>query len=342
MQVSEFLYELPEEAIAQEPVEPRHASRLLDTRDLTDHRFLDLDDLLTPGDLIVVNETKVRAARVRGKRVGTGGVVELLFLDPMTDGSWVAMARPARRLRAGVELDLNGVQAVVLESLGDGLVRVRLDADEPEAVIDRIGRMPLPPYFKGHLDDGSRYQTMFARLPGSAAAPTAGLHFTPEVVASLEKRGIPVATVDLHVSLDTFRPMNVTRVDDHVMHTEWCAVPSATAEAVAAVRSRGSRVVAIGTTVVRTLESHADGAGGVEPGEGPTSLFLRPGRPITVVDLLVTNFHLPGSTLLVLLAAFMGDGWREAYRVALERGYRFLSFGDAMLAARKGGIASTP
>jgi S-adenosylmethionine:tRNA ribosyltransferase-isomerase len=336
MQVSDFVYELPEEAIAQEPIEPRHASRLLDTRDLTDHLFLDLASLLLPGDLIVVNETKVRAARVLGERVGTGGAVELLFLDPRADGSWIAMARPARRLRPGVQLDLDGVRAVVLEGLGDGLVRVELEADDPEAVLDRIGQMPLPPYFKGTLDHGSRYQTMFAQSPGSAAAPTAGLHFTPEVVSSLRVRGIEVASVDLHVSLDTFRPMTVSRVEDHVMHTEWCAVPTATAHAVAAARARGSRVVAIGTTVVRTLESHADGRGGVEPGEGATSLFLRPGSPITVVDLLVTNFHLPGSTLLVLLAAFMDGEWREAYRVALERGYRFLSFGDAMLAERPG------
>ncbi len=334
MKVSDFVYHLPEEAIAQTVVEPRHDSRLLDTRNLTDHRFIDLPALLEPGDLVVVNETRVRAARVAGVRRGTGGRVEMLFLEPRAGGLWEVLARPSRRLRDGVEIEVGEAVAVIRQSLGEGRFAVELESEDPEATIAGAGTMPLPPYFTGTLDDPDRYQTMFARRSGSAAAPTAGLHFTPEVVFALARRGIAIATVDLHVSLDTFRPMVTETVEEHRIHTEWCSVPDTTAQAVERTRALGGRVAAVGTTVVRTLESHSDGSGGVEPGEGPTDLFLRPGSTFRVADLLVTNFHLPGSTLLVLLAAFMGDGWREVYRVALERGYRFLSFGDAMLAER--------
>jgi S-adenosylmethionine:tRNA ribosyltransferase-isomerase len=196
--------------------------------------------------------------------------------------------------------------------------------------------MPLPPYFTGRLSEPDRYQTIFAATPGSAAAPTAGLHFTEEVMARLAAKSVDVSRVDLHVSLDTFRPMTVDDVEEHPMHSEWCAIPEATAAAIEGTKASGGRIVAVGTTVVRTLESMANGRGGVSAGERRTDLFLRPGSRFTVVDTLITNFHMPGSTLLVLLAAFMGDRWREAYEVALSRGYRFLSFGDAMLAARSG------
>lgn len=304
---------------------------------MTDHRFLDLPDLLSPGDLVVVNETRVRAARVIGHRSETGGRVELLLLEHRGSDTWEALARPARRLRPGVGIELEGFRAEIVEGPEEGKVIVRLDAEDAEAAIERVGTVPLPPYFTGELDRPDRYQTMFAVSPGSAAAPTAGLHFTEEVTGSLADRGIPIAAVDLHVSLDTFRPMTTETVEDHQMHSEWCAVTEETAQAVAETRERGGRVVAIGTTVVRTLESFADGNGGVHAGERRTELFLRPGSEISVVDLLVTNFHLPGSTLLVLLSAFMGDDWRDAYDVALERGYRFLSFGDAMLARRMSG-----
>ena len=334
MRVSEFSYDLPAEAVAQTAVEPRHVSRLLDTRDMSDHVFLDLPTLLDPGDLVVVNETRVRAARMVGVREETRGRVELLFVERMANGSWEALARPSRRLRPGVVIELGDHRATVIATHGEGLITVTLDAADPEALISSQGTVPLPPYFTGRLDDPERYQTIFANTPGSAAAPTAGLHFTPDVVARLQDRGIAVATIDLHVSIDTFRPISAATVEDHVMHTEWCAVPEPTARAIARTRESGGRVVAIGTTVVRTLESHADGNGGVSSGEGGTALFLRPGSPLTVVDLLVTNFHLPGSTLLVLLAALMGDRWRPAYQTALERGYRFLSFGDAMLCQR--------
>jgi S-adenosylmethionine:tRNA ribosyltransferase-isomerase len=336
VRVSEFHYELPPEAIAQAAVEPRHSSRLLDTRDLTEHRFLDLPGLLEPGDLVVVNETRVRAARLSGTRVGTGGRVELLVLEQLDGARWEALARPARRLGVGAAVDLGEATATVLGVRGDGVVEVAFDTADVEELLGRIGSVPLPPYFTGSLGDDARYQTMFAHRPGSAAAPTAGLHFTPEVADALEDKGVKVARVDLHVSLDTFRPIATEHVEDHTIHTEWCEVPPATAEAVNTTRTAGGRVVAVGTTVVRALESHADGYGGVTVGSGPTGLFLVPGSRISVPDLLVTNFHMPGSTLLVLLEAFMGPGWREAYGVALERGYRFLSFGDAMIAARAG------
>ncbi len=210
------------------------------------------------------------------------------------------------------------------------------DSPNLDAILPGLGEMPLPPYFTGQLADDDRYQTMFADVPGSAAAPTAGLHFTQDVVNGLSQRGIELATVDLHVSLDTFRPMVTDEIEDHVMHSEACAVPASTAAAIQHARERGSRVVAVGTTTVRTLESRSTGDGLVEPGEHRTDLFLRPGSSIDVVDLMVTNFHLPGSTLLVLMEAFMGDSWRLAYQTAIERGYRFLSFGDAMLARRAG------
>ncbi len=334
MRVEEFIYSLPESAIAQEAIEPRHDSRLLDTRDMSDHRFLDLPSLLQPHDLVVVNETRVRAARLVGRRTGTGGQVELLILTVRSDGFWEALARPSRRLRPGVEIEFEGLTAEIVEGPDEGVVVVDLRAPNVEAAIASAGEIPLPPYFNGHLDSDARYQTMFARIAGSAAAPTAGLHFTAEVVAGLEAREIEIATVDLHVGIDTFRPMEVEEVEEHRMHSEWCSVPEKTGEAVARTRARGSRVVAIGTTVVRALETMGRLDGTVEAGARDTELFLRPGARFAVVDALVTNFHVPCSTLVVLVAAFMGDRWREAYQIALDRRYRFLSFGDAMYAER--------
>lgn len=301
---------------------------------MSDHRFIELPDLLEPADLVVVNNTRVRRARLMGERAGTGGKVELLLLERRSDGVWRALARPARRLRPGVELRFGDLEVDVVESPEEGVVGVRLNTDDEESAILEAGEMPLPPYFTGELEDPSRYQTVYAEVPGSAAAPTAGLHFTDEVLAGLEERGITTANVDLHVSLDTFRPMSVDDVEEHEMHSEWCTVSEETSAGIEAARARGGRVVAIGTTVVRTLETFADGSGGVEIGNRHTDLFLRPGHRFQVVDSLVTNFHLPRSTLLVLLAAFMGPGWREAYETALERGYRFLSFGDAMYCER--------
>jgi S-adenosylmethionine:tRNA ribosyltransferase-isomerase len=335
VRVEEFSYPLPESAIAQEAIEPRHDSRLLDTRDMTDHVFLDLPSMLHPGDLMVVNETRVRSARLHGRRAGTGGQVELLILSARANGTWEALARPSRRLHPGVEIELDGLTATIVEGPERGLVAVDLQAPDVEAAIAAAGEIPLPPYFTGRLEDGSRYQTMFARSTGSAAAPTAGLHFTPMVVDRLRARGLEIASVDLHVGIDTFRPITTDRIEDHRIHSEWCAIPEVTARAIASTRSAGGRVIAVGTTVVRTLETFGTEDGTVEPGAGETALFLKPGDRFRVVDGLVTNFHVPGSTLVVLVAAFMGERWREAYETALDRGYRFLSFGDAMYAERR-------
>ncbi|MGA7096186.1 MAG: tRNA preQ1(34) S-adenosylmethionine ribosyltransferase-isomerase QueA [Acidimicrobiia bacterium] len=337
MRVEQFNYLLPDSAIAQEAIEPRHGARLLDTRDMSDHTFLDLADRLRPGDLVVVNETRVRAARLRGHRSGTGGEVELLLLRRREDHSWEALARPARRLRPGVVIELDQMQAIVRTHPVDGVVRVDLvGVDDVEGVIEATGEVPLPPYFKGHLDEVSRYQTMFARTAGSAAAPTAGLHFTTDVVDRLSEAGIAIASVDLHVGIDTFRPIQVDEIEGHRMHREWCSITAETATRIRETRRAGGRVVAIGTTVARTLESFANDDGTVADGRMETDLFLKPGDPFRVVDVLVTNFHVPGSTLIVLVAAFMGERWRLAYQAALDRGYRFLSFGDAMIAERSG------
>ena len=336
MLLEEFQYDLPQSAIAQHPLEPRDSSRLLDAATSTDHRFTDLPDLLNPGDLVVVNTTKVRRARLIGRRQPTGGRVELLILGGLPDGSWEALVKPARKMSIGARLEFEGLECVIESDPEQGRVSVRFDAhDDIESRFEAAGEVPLPPYITASLDRPERYQTIFAERVGSAAAPTAGLHFTDGVVAALAVREIPIATVELEVGIGTFRPITSRDVRHHEMHAERYVVSETAAEAVAAARSRGGRVVAVGTTVVRTLESAATGSGHVEPGSGVTDLYLVPGSSINVVDRLVTNFHMPGSSLLVLLAAFMGPGWRDVYATALERGYRFLSFGDAMLCDRQ-------
>lgn len=337
VQTSDFVYDLPAAAIAQVPAEPRDSARLLVAEGLQDRRFADLPDLLAAGDLVVVNRTRVRRARLRGHKEGSGGRVEALLLRP-TPAGWEALVRPARRLRPGARLRFGGIRAVVEDGPDRGQALLSLDAGEVplEEALDRWGEIPFPPYFTGRLQDPERYQTVYAARPGSAAAPTAGLHFTPEVLARLGKRGIEVAAVELGIGVDTFRPIAAARLEDHRMHREEYLIDEEAAAAVAAARRRGGRVVAVGTTVVRALESAADAAGAIRPGPGSTDLFITPGFSFRVVDLLVTNFHVPGSTLVVLIAAFLGESWRELYGVALERGYRFLSFGDAMLAGRAG------
>ncbi len=334
MRTDDFVYDLPEHAIGQAPVEPRDSARLLVAAALTDHRFADLPALLDPGDLVVVNRTRVRAARLRGHKHGTGGAVEVLLLDRDED-LWEALVRPARQLRAGARIEFSGMAATLESSPERGIVTLRFDhpPGRVEELLATAGEVPLPPYFRGSLADPERYQTIFAQSVGSAAAPTAGLHFTPRVLAGLGERGVEVTEIELNVGVDTFRPIAAATLDGHEMHAERFKVPGAAAEAIAATRARGGRVVAVGTTVVRTLEA-AGAHGAVSAGSGVTDLFIRPGYDFQVVDRLVTNFHVPGSTLVVLVAAFIGDAWREVYATALERGYRFLSFGDACLLDR--------
>ena len=331
--IDEFRYDLPPAAIAQAAIEPRDSARLLVTSSREDRRFGDLPELLEPGDLLVVNRTRVRAARLVGHRADTGGRVELLLLRSGAGGSWEALARPARRLRPGVAITFGDVTGSVVAGPDAGVVTVdfSIDAGEVEQWVQAVGSVPLPPYFSGTLPDPGRYQTMFADRVGSAAAPTAALHFTPRLVAALTARGIEIAGVELDIGLDTFRPIATDDVADHVMHRERYEVPEATADAIASARRRNGRVVAVGTTVVRTLETAASERGAVRAGEGISDLFIAPGYRPRVVDALITNFHAPGTSLVVLIAALLGDRWREVYDGALDRGYRFLSFGDSML-----------
>lgn len=332
-------YDLPEELIAQNPVEPRDASRLLvlprGEGDLSHRRFTDLPELLCPGDLLVLNDTRVWHARLWGVKASGGARVELLLLRPLDarETLWEALVRPGRRLPPGTEILLPGGHAVVGSRREDGLREVQffLAAGTVRQLLAASGEVPLPPYIHATNAPPERYQTVYARQEGSAAAPTAGLHFTEELFGRLATKGVKTAFVTLHVGLGTFRPVESDDVRHHIMHEERCTLPENTAVAVARTRALGGRVVAVGTTVVRTLESFAQRDGNVQPGTTDTKLFITPGFPFRVVDALVTNFHLPRSTLLMLVSAFAGyDRVRWAYQRAVEERYRFFSFGDAM------------
>jgi S-adenosylmethionine:tRNA ribosyltransferase-isomerase len=338
-------YDLPADLIAQEPLERRADSRLLTVRrgdGAIAHRHVrDLPEILRPGDLLVVNDTRVVPARIVGRRLRTGGRWEGLFLktDDAT-GAWQLLAQTRGRPEVGERVmltDRDGEDAVAIELVGratGGSWLAVPDAPEPAAeILARIGRVPLPGYIRGgeeRAGDRERYQTVFARRSGSAAAPTAGLHFTDELLADLAARGVARATVTLHVGLDTFRPIATERLDDHPMHTEWCDCPPETAAAVREARARGGRVVAVGTTAVRTLETAAR-SGGISPWSGPTDLFIKPGFQFRAVDCLLTNFHMPRTTLMVLVSTFASRSlMAAAYESAIRERYRFLSYGDAM------------
>lgn len=332
VRTDEFDYVLPATTIAQHPAEPRDAARLLRADILEDRRFSELPSLLDPADLLVVNRTKVRAARLRGIKAASGGGVELLLTRRLDTRRWEALIRPARRIRRGTELTLGKISGEILSDPigGEVVVALRAESGDIEDLLPEEGEMPLPPYIHVPLDDPDRYQTVFAKTVGSAAAPTAALHFTTGLLESLEVAGIRIAEVDLEVGLDTFRPISTQAIDDHEMHREIWEVPVEAAEAVAECRERGGRVVAVGTTVVRTLESAAQDDGLIRADRGATDLFISPGYTLRVVDAVVTNFHAPRTTLIVMIAALLGDRWRDVYNHALGAGYRFLSFGDAM------------
>ncbi|HEY2705871.1 MAG TPA: tRNA preQ1(34) S-adenosylmethionine ribosyltransferase-isomerase QueA [Candidatus Dormibacteraeota bacterium] len=341
-----FDYPLAPERIAQRPLAERDASRLLHLPlqgPPEDRGFRELPALLRRGDLLVVNDTRVRAARLAARRPG-GGAAELLVLHPLAEGGYACLVRPARRLPEGTRLTIRPRLEAVMGGRVPGhpgarSVRLEAAGGDVDAAIEAAGRVPLPPYIRATLDDPGRYQTVYAAGgPASAAAPTAGLHFTPAVLAALDAAGVERTQVRLEVGLATFAPIRHERVDEHPMHEERYALPAAAAAAVAAARARGGRVIAVGTTAVRVLESRAHDDGTVEAGEGTTRLYLRPGVPVRVVDGLLTNFHQPRSSLLVLLAALIGtERWRAAYDHALGAGYRFLSFGDCMLCWRSPG-----
>ena len=340
MKTSDFDYELPQELIAQTPVEPRDHSRLLvyhRANGAVEHRhFYDVVDYLSPKDALVINETRVIPARLLGIKEETGIPVEVLLLRRQNATDWEALVRPGRRLKPGSRCSFGdgALRCEVLDTVsetGGRLVRFSYEGVFEE-LLERLGEMPLPPYIHEKLADASRYQTVYAKQEGSAAAPTAGLHFTPELLSRIREKGVTVVPVLLHVGLGTFRPVKEEDLDHHVMHSEFCQVTPEAADTLNRVRQQGGRIVCVGTTSVRTLETMADEAGLIHPGAGETAIFIRPGVPLRATDALITNFHLPQSTLLMLVSAMMGrEETLRVYREAVEERYRFFSFGDAMM-----------
>ena len=337
MKLSDFMYDLPEERIAQTPVEPRDHSRLMvihrDTDEIEHRHFYDVIDYLNPGDVLVVNDTRVIPARLYGERP-TGGACEVLLLKQLAPKRWETLVKPGKKLKPGAEIVFGDgrLRGRVLETTDVGGRIVEFECEGTfEAALDALGEMPLPPYIHEQLEDRERYQTVYARHEGSAAAPTAGLHFTPELLDRIREKGIDVVPVLLHVGLGTFRPVKVENIEEHQMHSEHFEVTEDAARRVNAARERGGRVIAVGTTSVRTLESAAEN-GKLVAKRGETSIFIRPGYRYQMVDALITNFHLPGSTLIMLVSALYDrEKILSAYETAVKENYRFFSFGDAML-----------
>lgn len=350
---SDFYYDLPEELIAQTPVEPRDSSRLMRidraTGEITHDRFCNICNYLEKGDLLVMNDSRVFPARIygtkRGKDAayqratgGTGVPSEFLLLKRLSLTDWETLVRPGRRLKKGAVVDFpEGLSAEILDTAEDGnrIVRFSFEGDFFD-ILDRIGQMPLPPYITAKLERNDRYNTIYCRETGSAAAPTAGLHFTDEVFEKLRDKGVDTAYVTLHVGLGTFRPVKADNILDHKMHVEHYSIPQETADKIKECRARGGRVIAVGTTSCRTLEAAAgmSESGGITACSGDTGIFIYPGYKFKVIDGLITNFHLPESTLIMLVSAFLGrERTLHAYEVAIRERYRFFSFGDAMLIA---------
>ena len=336
----DFWYDLPKELIAQEPANPRDSARLMvldrSNGSITHRIFRDLPEYLNPGDVLVVNNSKVLPARLMGIKVPTGAVCEVLLLRQAHGDTWECLARPGRRMQAGTRLTFGDgtLTAEVEETLPDGnkLVHFNYNTQTLYEKLDEFGKMPLPPYITKQLEDQSQYQTVYAKELGSAAAPTAGLHFTPELLDTIRAKGVKIVEVTLHVGLGTFRPVSEDDIEDHQMHTEGYCVEEEAAAAICAAREAGHRVIAVGTTSCRTLEAVWARYGKIVPCSGTTDIFLYPGVELHAIDGLVTNFHLPESTLIMLIAAFYGyDKTMAAYREAVKERYRFFSFGDAML-----------
>ena len=337
MKKSDFDFYLPEELIAQTPLEKRDSSRLLVLDKATgalEHRhFYELPEFLSEGDCLVLNNSRVLPARLIGARE-TGGAVELVLLRDLGEGRWECLSRPGRKTKPGTKLVFGGGELTAeVESVAEGGNRiVRFDYEGIFLeVLERLGKMPLPPYIKEELNDPERYQTVYSRELGSAAAPTAGLHFTQELLDKIAAKGVKVCYVTLHVGLGTFRPVKEDEIEQHEMHSEFCIVPEDTARIISETKRRGGRVIAVGTTSCRTLESFAKDDGTIEPSSGWTDIFIYPGYKFKCIDALVTNFHLPESTLIMLVSALAGrEHVLNAYKVAVEERYRFFSFGDAM------------
>ena len=340
MNLHDFYYDLPEELIAQDPLADRSSSKLmvLDKKTgRTEHRiFKDIIEYLNPGDCLVINDTKVIPARLIGEKEGTGAAIEVLLLKRKEDmaNTWEVLVKPGKKARPGTRISFGDCKLVgeiidIVEE-GDRLIQFSFDGIFEE-ILDELGQMPLPPYITHKLEDKNRYQTVYAKHEGSAAAPTAGLHFTNELLAEIEAKGVKIARVTLHVGLGTFRPVKVENILDHHMHSEYYEVSEEAADTINSVRQSGGRIIAVGTTSTRTLESVADTHGCIKPCRGWTDIFIYPGYEFKAIDCLITNFHLPESTLIMLVSALAGkDNVMAAYREAVENSYRFFSFGDAM------------
>lgn len=337
MTTKDFFYDLPPSLIAQHPLKDRASSRLLVLNrangDISHHTFKDIIDYINPGDCLVMNNTRVIPARLYGIKEDTGGKIEFLLLKRIDINTWNVILKPGKRARTGARFVFGDglLKAEIIEVCDDGNRIVRFEYDGVwEEILDKLGEMPLPPYIKEKLDDKERYQTVYSKIEGSAAAPTAGLHFTNELINEIKVKGVNIAYLTLHVGLGTFRPVSVENVEDHVMHTEHYEVTQESADIINRTKARGGRIIAVGTTSVRTLETVADSDGTMKPEIGDTSIFIYPGYEFKAVDAIITNFHLPESTLLMLISAFAGkENVFKAYDIAVHEKYRFFSFGDA-------------
>ncbi len=339
MKRQDFYYELPEELIAQDPLEDRSSSRLLvldrQSGAVSHHTFREIADYLNEGDCLVINDTKVIPARLIGSKEETGAKIEVLLLKRKENNIWETLVKPGKKAKAGARISfgeglLTG-EVVGIADEGNRLIRFSYEGIFEE-ILDQLGQMPLPPYITHQLEDKNRYQTVYAKHTGSAAAPTAGLHFTPELLKELEEKGVEIARVTLHVGLGTFRPVKVDEITDHHMHSEFYRIDEEAAEKINRAKAAGNRVICVGTTSCRTIESAADETGRLEEKSGWTEIFIYPGYQFKVLDGLITNFHLPESTLIMLVSALAGrENVLGAYKEAVEERYRFFSFGDAML-----------
>jgi S-adenosylmethionine:tRNA ribosyltransferase-isomerase len=338
MKTKDFYYELPEELIAQHPLKNREESRLLildrKTGEIEHRKFKDIVDYLNPGDCLVLNDTRVIPARLFGNRIGKEEKIEFLLLKNIEGNRWEVLVKPGKKVKPGVKIEFgDGLLVSEVISIEEGGTRIVEFTYEGifEEILDRLGEMPLPPYIKEKLEDKERYQTVYSKKKGSAAAPTAGLHFTKELLSDIEKKGVNLVFITLHVGLGTFRPVKVENIEEHNMHSEYYEVTEDAAKIINDTRKNGGRVIAVGTTSTRTLETIATEDGKVEAKKGWTDIFIYPGYKFKAIDGLITNFHLPESTLLMLVSAFAGrEKILNAYRIAVEKRYRFFSFGDAM------------
>lgn len=346
MKTSDFYFDLPHELIAQDPLEDRSGSRLLvldkESGKIEHHIFKEITGYLNPGDCLVINDTKVIPARLFGNKVGTDAKIEVLLLKRKESNIWETLVKPGKKAKPGTKISFgDGMligEVINIVEEGNRLIRFSYEGIFEE-ILDKLGQMPLPPYITHQLKDKNRYQTVYAKHDGSAAAPTAGLHFTPELLREIEEKGVKIAHVTLHVGLGTFRPVKVEDVTSHHMHSEFYVIEEEQAQRINDARAAGGRVICVGTTSCRTLESAADEGGVVHAGNGWTEIFIYPGYRFKIVDELITNFHLPESTLLMLVSALAGkDKIMKAYEAAVARRYRFFSFGDAMIIGTNGGV----